>query len=633
MPLTQREKLEQFKRKKAAARLLAKRKPLRTTTNLPKKRAIANGPKKVKSIDTKCQKQTVQSQPSSRTNNKQSQQTFSSTKNSFSASESNPCVATTLSNCFSNDTTSTTRSENTTIATTTTSSASATTTTTTATNTDITTSVNHFHQVSTASAVLSTMESIVLRVENHLIEEALRLDVSAAKEQVTTLTATVQQLKSELLEIQILSKDERQILESSMKEAGKKVLEMEKEIIVVRKQAEEKVKEMETSTAMQIAASTAHAAKVAASAKRDALEIQLLIDASMSKSHERLLSTEKTLEVTMKALELEQEKVSRLEKNELSSIEEREEIQQCNNQLFNAAEKLELKLVNVISKLKNAEEDVRVLRGTIAAQEGKRQEEQIKKDALEQELKEALNVAASATAAMTVANANAAKLAAAAAVVTCDIGVSTEVSSSDVDSAMCRALAMSDNYQEEAELLEIKLKQEKGSNERMKQEMKVLREELELEKSKSDKFQLHASRIEKWFVDNHAEEKKEWEKEKIRMNEERERASTEWCKKESILVNENQSLMVQLEKMCNYLEKSCKEKKELRCRKKESSDNNCGNDTDDLSKGTIRETLKSLELAQMQVEKERKRSDELLESNNSMKLTIEGLMAALKEYR
>ena len=127
------------------------------------------------------------------------------------------------------------------------------------------------------TAVFSTLESLITTLETSAHTNA---HTRAVQEQVTTLTTTVHSLQQAMLDQQTTFQDERLALQSCVQEAEQNRLQQAT---------------LEQTTA------------------QDTVAIQHAIDDAMSKVHDRLTSTELTLEVTMNALELAQQKTQRLE--------------------------------------------------------------------------------------------------------------------------------------------------------------------------------------------------------------------------------------------------------------------------------------------------------------------------------
>lgn len=371
-----------------------------------------------------------------------------------------------------------------------------------------------------AAAVYSVVESMVAKVENEAATNSLRLDVAASEQRVLTLTNTVESLRSEMHELQYFFDEERQVLATCAEDAERQV-----------EDARRAASDSANSEAASALALSSALERSSATSVLDEHAVCEAIDAAMEREHERLLSTEATLQVTMDGLEIEQKKSKRLE-SEHSATKKLSMLSEAKNQALQ-------------SEITQAKERCVWLEEKIVQ--------------LTDELQRSVDATATASLQKQVVG-----------VLTCDSGMSTDVSGQDVDDAMCRVLKVSDDHLEEVVRLTSVVVRMEGERKAIEQELEISRSGEAHSKQQVDKYKSHSQRMENWYEEARREDNKEYEKEKATVEEERikEREifvrETEMLKEKCLTMKkEKMSLMSKMVELCSCLEEM-QRRKEVR---------------------------------------------------------------------
>ena len=200
----------------------------------------------------------------------------------------------------------------------------------------------------------------------------------------------------------------------------------------------------------------------------------------------------------------------------------------------------------------------------------------------------------------------------------------------DLENAMCRALELSDQHQEKSDQLlrQVTTLQHAlhDSHEAMEQETTALQQRIHQEQEKSSKYKSHATRVEQWFVENHKEEKKEWHDELLKTQQEHQDAVRRLKVSEvdkQTMGNNNVLLMEQLGAMCNRLEKECRTKQKERLMKTKMA-------VGKMDGGEMKNTIHSLQLAQIEMDKEKRKVKQLEKKNVELQHAIDSLVVSLR---
>ena len=303
----------------------------------------------------------------------------------------------------------------------------------------------------------------------------------------------------------------------------------------------------------------------------------------MSKEHERLLSTEATLEVTMDALEAAQTKMDRDGKNFHALVDKHEETLFSHRTLSKKHVELEMNYGHLSEELER--------------------EKMCRTELLQREYenKEACQL-------IEITLPTAAPIA-----TTADAACETDVSSKDIEDAMCRALRMSDQHREKAEQLASALAKVESERDALQIEVATLHQSTVRANEKAETSKNHGERVERWYEESLVSERGEMER---KLSVERQKHAIMMQQNEKTttqLKNDNVALMEKLTALCACLEAKVMKEKNYKLEK--AKETKATKDRKEKERAHVmpwnekREMLESLRIAHEQVEKERRKRE------------------------